>query len=280
MNQDDSSRRLEELRHTLEQIEPAQADAEAAGEIGTALSQIDDLNRCIQAENDEKYKFISHVTHELRLPLTSIMGYTDLLRKGVVGPVNDQQLNFLNVIRNSAERMAFLVSDLSDLSKLELGKLRIEVAALSLEFCVRDVVHTLQPKFLEKKQDLGIEIPSELPNVYADSNRLIKVLTNLLSNASMYTLEGGQVRLMTHAEDTQVRIEISDTGIGISPEEQSRLFQQFFRSDEAYVREQLGWGLGLSVVKGLVELMEGAVGVYSQVGEGSTFWFTLPIKQP
>ena len=276
MEQDNSRAKLEELKRTLERIEAARVNGASIDEVDAALSQVDDLGRSIQADNDKRVKFISYVTHELRLPMTSIMGYTDLLRKGIVGPVNEQQLNFLNVIRNSTERMSALVSDLSDLSKMDLGKLRLEIAALPLDSYVKEVVHALQPKFVEKRQDFGIEIPAELPKVYADPNRLLTVLRNLLSNACMYTFDGGRVRLIARSEDGWVRIEVSDTGIGISSDDQSHIFQQFFRSEESYVREQQGWGLGLSVVKGLVELMGGNVGLDSRLREGSTFWFTLP----
>jgi signal transduction histidine kinase len=271
-----SNEKLGDLRQTLGRIKTDQLPGEAGREIRLALEQLDDLERRIQVDNEKRYKFISLVAHELRLPMTSIMGYTDLLRKGVVGPVNDQQITFLNIIRNSVERMAALVADLSDLNKMETAKFKLVVAELSLNACLEEVVHNLQPKFSEKKQILGVEIPANLPDVYADRIRVVKVVTNLLNNACMYTPEGGRVDLITRLEDQQVRVEVSDTGIGISPEDQTHLFQQFFRSEDAKVREQQGWGLGLSVVKGLVELMGGEVGAESRPGIGSTFWFTLP----
>lgn len=278
MDQGTSKERLDDLRQTLEQIRSDPVSDALHEEVLLALEQLDDLEGHIRSDHDKRFKFISLVSHELRLPMTSILGYTDLLRKGVVGPVNDQQLSFLNVIRSSVERMATLIADLSDLNKMEAGRLKLSSTELSLVPYLRELVRNLQPKFIEKKQVFEVEIQDCMPAVIADPDRLTRVLATLLNNASMYTPEGGLVWLAARLEGGQVRIEVTDTGIGISQEDQSRLFQLFFRSEDAYVREQQGWGLGLSVVKGFVELMGGMVGAVSQPGTGSTFWLTLPIN--
>jgi signal transduction histidine kinase len=241
------------------------------------LEQLDELSLSVELEREERRQFVSHVSHELRVPMTSIMGYTDLLRKGIFGPVNDQQLNFLNIIRSNVDRMAALVSDLSDLSKLETGSLVMEIVACRLQDVVDGVVRNLQPAFADRNQHFTTTLPADMPHVSADTKRLAQVLTNLLNNANRYTPPGGSISVHVTRDERMARLEVSDTGIGISSEDQSRLFEQFFRSDHAAVREHPGWGLSLSVSKGLVEQMGGAMGAASKPGEGCTFWFTVPL---
>lgn len=242
------------------------------------------LFQAVQLANQAKSKFVSVVVHELRIPMTSIKGYTDLLRQGAVGPVNEAQKGFLEVIRNNVNRMAALVSDLSDIARIETGRLKLDLAHIALSTQVDEALRSLSPEILNKKQSLELQIPADLPMVYADPQRVVQVLTNLLSNAHKYTPEGGKLSLRASllsapiVPQPVVRIEISDSGIGISAEDQARLFTQFFRSEDPNVREQQGWGLGLSVARSLVELMGGKIGVQSTPGSGSTFWITLPVE--
>jgi len=233
----------------------------------------------VQKANQAKTKFISVVTHELRIPMTSIKGYTDLLRQQAVGPINEQQLNFLNVVRGNVDRMSALVADLSDISRIEAGRLKLECRSLSIEKYISEALRNLRPKISEKSQTLEVELPPDLPLVYADANRLVQVLNNLVSNAWKYSPGGGTIRLKALSDSEFVRLEVSDNGIGISEEDQVHLFSQFFRSEDPIVREEQGWGLGLNVSKHLVELMGGTIGVHSTHQVGSTFWFTLPIAE-
>jgi signal transduction histidine kinase len=234
------------------------------------------LYQAVQSANDSKSQFVSIVTHELRIPLTSIKGYTDLIRQGMVGPVNEKQNEFLDVIRNNVGRMTTLISDLSDISRIERGLLKLELGHASLEDTIEETTNSLRQKLDEKSQELIIDIPDNLPQVYTDPNRLVQILTNLVSNAWKYTPEGGSITIRAMHQDDQVKVEVIDDGIGISQEDQTKLFSQFFRSESPAVREQTGWGLGLNVTKRLVEVLSGDIGVVSKPGGGSRFWFTLP----
>ncbi len=238
------------------------------------------LYDAVIAATEAKSTFVSVVSHELRIPMTSIKGYTDMLAAGAVGPVNDMQREFLNTIRRNVERMNVLVSDLSDINRIESGRLRLDLGHVNLAEAVEDALQGLQAQFRGKSQVVQVALPADLPAVYADRSRVVQVTTNLLSNASKYSPEGRSVRVeadvIEEAGRPFVRLAVVDQGIGISPEDQAGLFTQFFRSEDADVRNETGWGLGLSIVKMLVEAQGGKVTAKSAPGAGSTFAFTLP----
>ncbi len=208
--------------------------------------------------------------------MTSIRGYADLIKQGTVGPVTDQQMEFLDTIRSNVDRMANLVSDISDISRIETGRLTIDLAAIPIADYINEIAAGFRPQFDAKKQSIKFSIEDSLPMVQADRNRLAQILTNLLSNANKYTPEGGSITITASLSNNFVRTEIRDTGIGLNVDDQAMLFTQFFRSEEPAVRNEIGWGLGLHVTHRLVKLMGGEIGVQSKPGEGSTFWFTLP----
>jgi signal transduction histidine kinase len=239
------------------------------------------LYDAVIAATEAKSTFVSVVSHELRIPMTSIKGYTDMLVAGAVGPVNDMQREFLNTIRRNVERMNVLVSDLSDINRIESGRLRLDLGRVNLVEVVEDALLGLQAQFDSKSQVVHVAIPGDLPAVYADRSRAVQVTTNLLSNASKYSPEGRSVRVEAEVIDNEgrpfVRLAVVDQGIGISPEDQAGLFTQFFRSEDPDVRNETGWGLGLSIVKMMVEAQGGKVSAKSAYGVGSTFAFTLPV---
>jgi signal transduction histidine kinase len=239
----------------------------------------------LERANEDKSKFVSLVAHELRNPMTSMKGYTDLLIKGVVGPVNEQQADFLKTIFNNVNRMETLVSDLNDLTKQQTGNLRLEIMAVDFRNVVIETLRAQQRQIEDKQQELIVEVPENLPLVRGDQNRLIQIMTNFISNAHKYTPPNGTITI--HAElarnvwDLQgaprvLHGFVKDTGIGMSEGDLHQLFTAYFRTPEA--REMAtGTGLGLTITRGLIEQHGGTVWAESAPNEGTTFHFTIPV---
>ena len=242
----------------------------------------------VQRANETKSEFVSFVAHELKTPMTAIRGYTDLLAKGAVGPVNENQAQFLKVIRTNVERMNRLVSDLSDISRIEAGKLALDFRKVDFREVVDEVVSSLQQQIEAKQQTLEVHMPADLPPVWADQGRMAQVLTNLVSNAHKYTPEGGKIEIFVEHVPNQwqkdgppevIHVAVRDNGLGMSEEDQQRVFQKFFRSENRAAREAPGTGLGLHITKNLVEMHGGKIWFESKLGQGTTFHFTVPIAE-
>lgn len=235
------------------------------------------LREAAQAAQKGKTAFTSLVTHELRLPLTSIKGYTDLLGSGLAGPLTDQQQQFFSVIQRNLERMTRLISDLADISRVESGRLRFENKQFALAQTVADVVDGLRELINGRKQTITLDLPDDLPPAYADPTRISQIVANLISNAHKYTPDGGQIQVKARPDGQMIRLDVVDNGLGIAPDDQAKVFSPFFRSDSPAVREQTGWGLGLTIVKALVEAQGGHVSFCSELDKGSAFSFTIPL---
>jgi signal transduction histidine kinase len=242
----------------------------------------------VQRANDAKTEFVSFVSHELKQPMTSMRGYTDLLAKGAAGGLNDMQQSFLETIRSNVNRMDSLVSSLLDISRIESGRIRINLEDVSVEQVVEEALRTIRGQIEAKQQPLVVEVTPNLPLVRGDRERLVQVLTNLVSNAYKYTPKGGQITVRAQTwsdgegatgQDGFVMCSVTDTGIGMSQEDQERLFTKYFRSEDPSVRSEAGTGLGLVITKSLVELQGGEIWVESELGRGSTFAFTVPTVQ-
>ncbi len=233
----------------------------------------------IQAANKAKSDFISVVTHELRLPMTSIRGYADLMHSGMAGPLNEQQQQFVEVIRRNLKRMSDLVRDLGDINRIESGRMKFESKSFGIRETVEEVADNLKEAIAGRNQTLSVEISQALPHVFADPTRISQVLTNLLSNANKYTPDDGHILIKVSEETDFMLVSVIDDGLGISEADQEKLFTQFFRAESSQVREQQGWGLGLSIVKKMVEAQGGEIEFESAIGEGSRFTFTIPLAK-
>jgi signal transduction histidine kinase len=242
----------------------------------------------VQRANVAKSDFVSFVAHELKNPMTSIKGYSELLAAGSVGQINEMQSNFLGTIRSNVERMSALVSDLNDNAKIEAGQLRLDYKPVDVADVVGEVVRSTKRQLDEKRQSMDFQLPPQLPPVWADRIRVGQVLTNLVSNAHKYTSEGGHIKLGAEMTTNQwdpegakqvVHLWVRDDGIGISVEDQAKIFQKFFRSDDIKAREAPGTGLGLNITKSLVEMQGGRIWFDSEYRKGTTFHFTVPIAE-
>ncbi len=236
----------------------------------------------VQRANEAKTEFVSFVSHELKQPMTSIKGYTDLLMKEIGGPLNAQQKQFLQVVRSNVERMDRLVRDLLDVSRIESGRLRLEMGVVVPEEIVSEAVQAYQQAIAAKKQQLNVEIEPGLPTVIGDRGRLIQVMTNLVSNANKYTPTGGTITLRVGLwydnGKKYVRWSVQDTGIGMTEEEQKKLFTKYFRAANKAVRSEKGTGLGLVITRSIIEMHGGQIWVESEYQKGSTFSFTVPVR--
>jgi signal transduction histidine kinase len=251
------------------QLERQQAEA--------ALQELQLQEEALRA----KREFLSIVSHELRTPLTPMLGYLDLMLVGEGGELTDDQRKFLKTIRSNTRRMSALVEDLLEIGRMEANSITLQFSPVDLGIVIEEVVERLQSDLERTSMTLTREIAVQLPLVEADRKRVEQVLMNLLSNAIKYNYPGGNITIRAFKRDSQyVEVQIEDSGIGLTLEQQSRLFTRFYRA-ETPLRDQVsGTGLGLVVAKTFVELHGGSITVQSQPGAGSTFSFTLPHHQP
>ena len=225
-----------------------------------------------------KSEFVSTVSHDLRSPLTLIRGYATMLQ--MVGELNEQQTGYVRKIVTGVESMAHLVNNLLDLSRIEAG-VGLQLETLPVQDIVERAVAALQMQVAQKRIQFDVEIPKDInPLIEADQALLQQALQNLVENAIKYTEIGGQVSVKVGVQGDQMIFEIHDTGIGIAPADQQRLFEKFYRAAPRGMKSERGSGLGLAIVRSIAERHGGRVWLRSQLGKGSTFFLAIPIKQP
>lgn len=235
------------------------------------------------AELDQaKVEFIDFVAHELKQPMTAMQGYAKMLMMGIGGDLSDMQSQFVQVINANVNRMGKLVNDLLEISRLEAGRIKLKLEQLQPKEVVDEALATIQVELEAREHSLEVRVPGDLPPFTGDRDRLVQILTYLLSNACLYTPNGGTICVSVSGPDRtavppgQLVFSISDTGIGMSAEDLANL-DKFFRADHDLVISQPGTGLGVSIARNLVELHGGELMVESEPDQGSTFSFTVPI---
>jgi signal transduction histidine kinase len=245
------------------------------GEPLTVVAVFRDITE--EAELDRmKSEFISMAAHELRTPMTSITSYVDLLMLGMLGPVTQRQTEFLQVVKTNARRLMMLVSDLLDLERMESEGLALDLRPTALSDVVAEVTLTMHRQIEAKGQVLTVDVPADMPKAMVDRDRMIQVITNLLSNAHKYSPRGAQIAISGQHENGHLVIQVRDAGIGISETDQERLFTRFFRTDDAVLTQESGTGLGLAICHEIMKRHHGEIQVESEAGKGSTFRLLLP----
>jgi GAF domain-containing protein/nitrogen-specific signal transduction histidine kinase len=230
-----------------------------------------------------KSEFVATVSHELRTPMTAIKGYVDILTMGAAGALNENQTHFLDVVRSNIDRLNTLVSDLLDISRIEAGRVTLNPQAVDLYQIAEEVIAEVLRRSQndDKPMELSLDAPKKLPQVTGDGERVRQILGNLVDNAYNYTPGNGTIRVNIHQENGEVQVDVQDNGVGIAAEDQTRIFERFYRGENPLVLATPGTGLGLPIVRQLVEMHNGRIWMTSTgvPGAGSTFSFTLPVHK-
>jgi PAS domain S-box-containing protein len=224
-----------------------------------------------------KDQVLSILSHELRTPLNAITGFSSLMEAELAGPLTDQQRRYLNKVQGSAAILLALIEDLLDINGLENGQLKLEPRPMPFSNLAVEVVGQLEPLAASAGHQLTLDVSPGLPDLVADPKRITQVLLNLINNAIKFTPDGGHITIRTREAGGFLRCDVTDTGPGIAVSDIPRLFKRFAQLDMSNSRKKGGVGLGLSISKALVEAHGGQIGVESDLGKGSTFWFTLPL---
>ncbi|PKN99579.1 MAG: hypothetical protein CVU42_07660 [Chloroflexi bacterium HGW-Chloroflexi-4] len=270
-----SENELTVLQILTDQISVAIENARAFSISQKAVQEMRELDRV-------KSQFLANMSHELRTPLNSVIGFSRVILKGIDGPINKVQEQDITSIYNSGMNLLNMINEILDLSKIEAGKMELQLEDVSISEVITKAISTATGLMKDKPIELIQKIPNELPKVKADEIKLGQVVLNLLSNAIKFTEKGTitiEVEIVKDEDlNSELKVLVSDSGVGIAPADQSKLFQRFSQVDDSPTRKTGGTGLGLSICRSLIELHGGKIGLLtSQPGKGSTFYFTLPV---
>jgi GAF domain-containing protein len=241
------------------------------------FDEIQDKSRQLEVASQHKSQFLANMSHELRTPLNAILGYTELMADGIYGELPEKTMGVLKRLESNGRHLLGLINDVLDLSKIEAGQLVLELSDYSLEDIAQTVRSTLEPLAADKKLAFKVEVAAKMPPGRGDGRRLTQVLINLVGNAIKFT-DAGEVVITAGATDGSFHLSVCDTGPGISAADQAKLFQEFQQADNAITKKKGGTGLGLAISKRIIEMHGGKIWVESQLGQGSTFSFTVPVR--
>jgi signal transduction histidine kinase len=238
--------------------------------------EIEDKSRQIEAANRHKSEFLANMSHELRTPLNAIIGFSEVLGERMFGELNEKQAEYTDDILTSGRHLLSLINEILDLSKVEAGRMELELATFDLPLAIDNARTFVRERAAKHGINLDVTVDERLGDFVGDERKIKQILLNLLSNAVKFTPEGGRIGINARQADGSVEISVSDTGIGISPEDQAKIFEEFRQVGSDYAHKVEGTGLGLTLAKKFVELHGGKIWVESEVGKGSMFSFTLP----
>jgi signal transduction histidine kinase/CheY-like chemotaxis protein len=247
--------------------------------LAETLQELEEKSHQLEIASRHKSEFLANMSHELRTPLNAVIGFSEVLSQRMYGPVNEKQEEYLQDIVASGRHLLSLINDLLDLAKIEQGRMDLELRVFSIRNVLQTGLTMVRQVALQHGVTLSVEVADGVDEVEADERKVKQIVFNLLSNAVKFTPDGGTVTVSARAENEEIVVAVRDTGIGIAPEDQDRIFDEFQQVHRRAVTRQRGTGLGLAVARNLVELHHGRIWVESALGAGSTFTFTLPLRR-
>jgi GAF domain-containing protein/anti-sigma regulatory factor (Ser/Thr protein kinase) len=261
----------------IELVESFARQAAIAIENVRLFNEIEEKSAQLEVANRHKTEFLANMSHELRTPLNAIIGFSEVLLQRMFGELNEQQADYLEDIMSSGRHLLTLINDILDLSKIEAGRMELELASFSLVAALNNAVTLVRERAQSHGIRLELDVAPQLDTVVADERKLKQVVVNLLANAVKFTPDGGTITLRAVRENGHVRLAVHDTGIGIAPEDQARIFEEFQQATHLTEKSREGTGLGLALSRRMVELHGGTITVDSAPGKGSTFTVALPV---
>ncbi|MBA2352261.1 MAG: GAF domain-containing protein, partial [Burkholderiales bacterium] len=261
---------------TIELVTSFATQSALAIENARLFREIEDKSREIEAASRHKSQFLANMSHELRTPLNAIIGFSEVLNERLFGELNDKQAEYVQDIHSSGRHLHALINDILDLSKIEAGRMELELSTFDLPTAIRDALTFMHERANRHEVAMRADIDPRLGQFTGDERKFKQILLNLLSNALKFTPRGGAATVTATQANPDIEISVADTGIGISPADQKIIFEEFRQAQSGGSRE--GTGLGLTLTRKFVEMHRGKIQVTSEVGKGSTFTFTLPVR--
>ena len=248
-------------------------------EIQAKSAELEVANQELAAASRHKSEFLANMSHELRTPLNAIIGFSDVLEQRLFGELNERQADYTRDIASSGRHLLDLVNEILDLSKVEAGRMELEPSEFALADTIRGALAFVRERAVGHRIELGAAVPADLGTVVADERKVRQVLLNLLSNAVKFTPDGGTIDVRARRAGGEVQVAVRDTGIGIAPEDQAKVFDEFQQVGRPSDRSREGTGLGLTLAKRFIELHGGRIWIESEVGTGTTFTFAIPVDR-
>ncbi|HEY3555168.1 MAG TPA: GAF domain-containing sensor histidine kinase, partial [Casimicrobiaceae bacterium] len=240
--------------------------------------EIEDKSRQLEIANKHKSEFLANMSHELRTPLNAIIGFSEVLLERLFGDLNVKQDDYLKDIHSSGKHLLSLINDILDLSKIEAGRMELEPSRVDVDTAIANALTLIRERAQAHGIALAKDVDASLGTIVADERKFKQILLNLLSNAVKFTPDGGRIEVNARRVDGAAQIAVSDTGIGIAPEDRAAVFEEFRQVGRDYTKKQEGTGLGLALTRKFVELHGGRIWLESTPGRGSTFTFTIPLR--